>query len=540
MNLRPLATGRARIADALGEGFTAPVRSLVGELERAGSTALNIIRSEPNAASGNPSDYSETPTEPAGQNNGGPAIVMIPSPTRTRAPATDPEATLEPAIEQPTLDASLTPSLSHTLTPTTIYIASLTPTLHLSQTSIIAPTATQSSTPTETEKPAATPTQFLSNTPAPTSPPPTSAPVSDGYYFVALIGNDGNSGSESQPFRTINRGVSVLGPGDTLYVKSGTYAESLYDVIPSGTSWANPVTLKAYPGDVVTIKPNSGQKVIRFAGSQYIIVDGFILDGANVDEEVVRITSGAHHIRIQNSEIKGAPNQGILIVNYGPIDSDFNEFINLDVHDNGTTDLDHGLYIETSNNLIDRSSIHHNAGWGVHIYSVSNSEVNNNIVSNNVIYDNARVGDRGSGILLSSGSGNLAYNNLVWGNKYGISIAFNGVSDSEVYNNVVYANNGYGISIDVDSADAIIRNNIVYGNAWGEISDAGSGTVQDHNLVGTDPQFANASAHDFRLRTSSPAIDTGIALSAVPYDRDGVSRPHGAGFDIGAYESPSN
>ena len=389
--------------------------------------------------------------------------------------------------------------------------------------------------PTSTRQPVSIPAATRTSNSGSTTA--TSQHKQEQSYYVATNGNDGNPGTESQAFRSINKGVSVLGPGDTLYVKSGTYVESL-DSFPSGTSWANPVTLKAYPGDVVTIKPNSGQKVIRFAGSQYIIVDGFILDGANVDEEVVRITSGAHHIRIQNSEIKGAPNQGILVVNYGSIDSDFNEFINLDVHDNGTTDLDHGLYIETSNNLIDRSSIHHNAGWGVHIYSVSNSEVNNNIVSNNVIYDNARVGDRGSGILLSSGSGNLAYNNLVWGNKYGISIAFNGVSDSEVYNNVVYANNGYGISIDVDSADAIIRNNIVYGNAWGEISDAGSGTVQDHNLVGTDPQFANASAHDFRLRTSSPAIDTGIALSAVPYDRDGVSRPRGAGFDIGAYESP--
>jgi hypothetical protein len=356
-------------------------------------------------------------------------------------------------------------------------------------------------------------------------------------YYVATGGDDDNSGTEGQPFRTIGRGIRALGPGDALYVKSGTYAEALCN-FPSGTSWAAPVTIAAYPGDLVVIRP-SWAYVAYFAYCHHVMLDGFVLDGANVTHTVVLINEEAHHIRIQNSEVVGAPRSGILVSNYGSVDSDHNEFVNLDVHDNGTTDFDHGIYLKTSNNLVDHCLIHHNAGWGVHIYNDHHPDesANNNVVSNNVIYDNAAAGDRGPGIVLSSGSGNLAYNNLIWGNDAGIQIAY-GVSDAKAYNNVIYANDRYGIYVYPDSVNAIVRNNIICQNTGTAVIDMGSDTMQDHNLIETDPKFVDASAHDFHLQPTSPAIDAGVALREVPDDFDGVLRPRGAGYDIGACESP--
>lgn len=55
-------------------------------------------------------------------------------------------------------------------------------------------------------------------------------------YYVATTGSDSNAGTQAAPFRTLNRGVSVLTPGDTLRVGAGTYDETLIDNIPSGTS----------------------------------------------------------------------------------------------------------------------------------------------------------------------------------------------------------------------------------------------------------------------------------------------------------------
>jgi hypothetical protein len=52
-----------------------------------------------------------------------------------------------------------------------------------------------------------------------------------------------------------------------------------------------------------------------------------------------------------------------------------------------------------------------------------------------------------------------------------------------------------------------------------------------------DPRVVNLGTYDFHLQSDSPIIDVGANLgSSVPNDRDGNSRPKGAGFDIGAYE----
>lgn len=56
-----------------------------------------------------------------------------------------------------------------------------------------------------------------------------------------------------------------------------------------------------------------------------------------------------------------------------------------------------------------------------------------------------------------------------------------------------------------------------------------------HNLVNADPRFVNVAAGDYHLATGSPAIDAGKNVG-VATDLDGIARPQGAGFDIGAYE----
>jgi hypothetical protein len=54
--------------------------------------------------------------------------------------------------------------------------------------------------------------------------------------------------------------------------------------------------------------------------------------------------------------------------------------------------------------------------------------------------------------------------------------------------------------------------------------------------VNVNPRFVNESAGDFRLAAGSAAIDAGVRMDEVTCDRDGVTRPQGAGHDIGAYE----
>ena len=298
------------------------------------------------------------------------------------------------------------------------------------------------------------------------------------------------------------------------------------------------MTIAAYSGETVTLKPSSGYAAIQIVGNsrKYIIFDRLIIDAANTTKYAVNLDgvkqSGAGHIRFTNCEIRNAPGSGVMIGRR----SDFNEFINCNVHDNGRDHPAYGFYIQTSNNLIERSTIHHNSGYGVHMYNgYSDQRANNNVVRKNRVYSNSTNSRYSAGILIGSGDGNVASNNIVYGQPVGIMVGYNSSTNSKVYNNTAYNNKTDGIQIRSSSSSAIVKNNIAYNNGTNINNDAGSKTIQSKNLT-TNPSFRNASEGDFTLRSGSAAINAGTTLSQVSDDFKGTPRPQGGSFDIGAYE----
>jgi parallel beta-helix repeat protein len=285
-------------------------------------------------------------------------------------------------------------------------------------------------------------------------------------FYVATYGNDANAGTEELPFQTLQRGARVLRAGDTLIVRGGTYLESLF-YVPSGTSWSQPVTVQAAPGETVVLQAAAPtDAIVDFSVGQYIILDGFILDANNLATVAFGI-GNASHIRVWNCEMKNARYSGMLV--YGQS----HEFSNLDVHDNGSNSYDHGLYLAASQTRVESSRFYNHRGYGIHAFG---GGVDDNIFDSNLTY-----GNTSGGMWVGTGMRNTVSNNTIWDNGYGLILESPG---STVYNNTIYNNygtshdRGIGIVILGSDWDVTITNNTVYGNAGGAIAGVTYATVR--------------------------------------------------------------
>jgi len=135
----------------------------------------------------------------------------------------------------------------------------------------------------------------------------------------------------------------------------------------------------------------------------------------------------------------------------------------------------------------------------------------------------------------------IVENNIVLTAHYhGISLY--GSDGSTIINNTVLdPSRNYPAWISVpNSTDTVVRNNLSY-----SIPDADeeNGIVVDHNIELTDALsdqiFVDWEDGDVHLLADGPAVDAGSATLAPSTDIEGVSRPQGDGYDIGAYEYES-
>src|SRR5690606_27338602 len=89
-------------------------------------------------------------------------------------------------------------------------------------------------------------------------------------YFVIADGDDAGAGTEQSPWRTIQRCVGQLAPGDTCMIGAGSFAEAVV-VARSGSS-GSPIRVIGQSGDRTTI-----------AGSLSITGDHVVVEDMRVD-----------------------------------------------------------------------------------------------------------------------------------------------------------------------------------------------------------------------------------------------------------------
>lgn len=340
-------------------------------------------------------------------------------------------------------------------------------------------------------------------------------------------------------------------PGDTLIVADKSWPGSENVWIKSDQTHGEPgkpITVMGAPGTQPVLHGE-----IDIETDYWRLVNLHFRDGANVKF----VTNGA--------EIRGCSFIGSGYA-YGAliVDADVQDIL---IENNyfeiaNERSTHHAIYIHAADNVVLRgntvTSYGNNGmkGYGLHIYDENKGKgvdrvAHNYIIENNVIYG---VHERAAIIVGYGGNGATLHgavirNNLIFDCNVGIMIK-NNVFDIKVFNNTIYAlmgDNPKGIQLRRVETDIEIKNNIIYSERGNHIElqmpenpnlditnnlyfpDAELESVSDGNPIIDDPEFVKPgfSDYDFGLKSTSPAIDSGVDVG-LPYA--------GSAPDLGAFE----
>jgi len=247
---------------------------------------------------------------------------------------------------------------------------------------------------------------------------------------AAPTGSDSASGSETEPFASLDQLVGSLGEGDVGCLRAGTYGgDSVYFEAPRAQ-------LRSYPGEVATItafmevKPEAvGAHIhhLRFDASQHSNNTGIKLQADRTIFSDNELTKGGGGICLLAGSYN--PAHGIVIERNH-------------IYDCGpsSSKLMHQLYLQNTRGAVVRWNIlnGNDGGWGVHLYTNADDTViehniidgnhggviyagndgdtsDRNIVRNNAItYSAPRWNIEGSWSDEAPGTGNTAHHNCVY------------------------------------------------------------------------------------------------------------------------------
>lgn len=308
-----------------------------------------------------------------------------------------------------------------------------------------------------------------------------------------------------EDFATIQAALTAAVSGDRVVVGPGVFAENLNfqgkNVSLESVSGPSATVIQPAGGTVVTIGPGGAVIGFTIAGGNAFFGSGLVAQGAG--------TRIALNIFQDNQALVGSGGAAIYGNNASPL---------------------------IERNLFRRNGCDTQYTAGVVTFVNTSSPV----VASNVFHDNPC---QAVNLVLPETASPRVVNNTLVANRVGIRLYRQVPTAGQVYRNNIVAGNTTGVQADggTEADNPVWQHNLVFGNG-ANYAGLQNQTGTQGNL-GSDPQFRNAAAFDYRLAAGSPAIDTGTALGAPASDFDGATRPldgNGDGvaaFDIGAFEA---
>lgn len=336
---------------------------------------------------------------------------------------------------------------------------------------------------------------------------------------------DSRPGTESQPWKTIQHAVDSVSPGDTVYIKSGTYRERVMLTGSDGTSGksgnatAGYITYAGYPGNQVVLdgstftgwgcafmsgKWATGSRAMNYIRIKNLTIADYPEHGIDFEEDSTNPdgSHGSHHIIIEDVVIHDCGNEGVMIEpgDIGVGGESYNiEIRNSTAYDNGhhgfkfsgeVTGMHDRRVIRDS---IIEGCVSHGNGWsgtdglGIHVSTACRDIT----IRGNTCYGNYKAGLGGHEIFDSVYENNVSYGNGIGGSQYEQDgIVFWNSKNIIVRGNSVHDNPGYGIAFSGQMSGSTHQayNNVVYANDAGGLSlyGVGNATLYHNTLAAND------------------------------------------------------
>ncbi len=403
-------------------------------------------------------------------------------------------------------------------------------------------------------------------------------------YYVSLSGYDSNSGTASNPFRTIGKGVQQSKAGDTVIVKPGNFGNERVSISKSGTAGSR-ITIKAETSGTVILKGGG----FSLDNASYVTIIGFDIRDSGIGIEVdrgghlifrkniLRSNTGvgiqvwkSHHNLVEkcqfldpkppqaeeaiqdygvnfyhsndskviNSYFFGNHNQALSfkkgdhggLVSGNTFEGCYYTCIYLGQNDEETGEAD--LYctdLVVENNVFRPAAYPYVLKNAIHIRNVRGAIVRNNFMEG-----------------MNKNSGHAVW---VWDNQNG--------RDAYIYNNVVINSSKPAFRLERSTTTYTHHNTLINTAGVSVNSLMGDNNYLNNNydvnrnpdkFVGPftgiswpsspNPQYTPdfSRAYAYRLQGNSPLVDAGLEVDDVTTDFDGITRPKGSGYDIGAFE----
>ena len=222
------------------------------------------------------------------------------------------------------------------------------------------------------------------------------------YFYVSPSGDDVNNGSYDSPWRTLEKAADSAKPGDTIWIRAGTYYETLSSC-NSGEKDAY-ITFKNMESETVVIDANGFDHGIILWNKSFIRISGIEVKNAISDAVFIGHSddSSSENNIIENMNIHDSP-EGVGITVYGNNNHILNNTISYcryGIYFNGNSQnisnneifqcTKTGILPIGNFNVIQKNRIHNNSENGISTWVGSSQTLSDLSILFNIIYDNTQ------------------------------------------------------------------------------------------------------------------------------------------------------